>query len=325
MKKKILPNLLFLLLSLVMISCNDDNTDLGFDSKQSIIMSKYPTAQNLNWSKSPDNKYDIAHFTLPRTRNTAGIADTVSIWFGTNNSIRLVKEEISFASLPAEVKASFAREICRPVNGISNEALLFTHYANTQLWEVDDVYLIEKDGALTYRLEMETTSSVKPEAEVVLVYDAQGILLREYEVMDFEDIRPLEIPVYISEWIDAHFPGSTVLDYEMDRDDDEIEHELDLLLDNIIIEVELLEKGGVLIVEEIEFNFPHLNALPLAIQDVVTEIIANLNGFTIDDICEIEMEIKENGDEEYEIELRNGNRKHEITIIRNTDGVISVK
>ena len=325
MRKKILPNLWMLMLSVILFSCNNEQIDLGLDSKQAILMSKYPHAENLAWSKSDDKKYDIASFTLPKSRSTANTADVVSVWFGGNDAIRLIKEEISFESLPQAVKVAFSKSICRPPYGISNESLLYTLYANPLVWEVDDVYLIEKDGALSYRLELETVSSIKPEVDMVLVYDAQGILMKEYQAVEIDDVKPLEVPSYILQWVDDFFPGSHILDYEMDIEDGEIEHELDLLHQNIVVEVELIEKGGLLTIEDIEFNYPNLNALPQVIREVALDIIDSLDAFTIDDVCEIEMEMKENGDEEYEIELRNSSYKLEICIIRDKDGVIRVK
>ena len=287
-------------------------------------MSKYPEAQNITRSKSADNKYDIANFTRPRSRSADNALDTVNMWFGNNDAIRLIKEEVSFASLPVDVKAAFAKSICRPPFGISNESLIDTEYANPLVWEVDDVYMLDKDGAVSYRLELETVSAINPEVEVVLVYDVQGILLREYEAIDLDDIKPLEVPSNIVRWVEKFFPNSHILDYEMDEEDGEIEHELDLLQQNIVIEVELLEKGGVLTVEDLEFNYPNLDALPQAVRNAAIDVIDTLDVLTIDDVCEIEMEVKENGDEEYEIELRNGSHKYEICIIRDKDGVIAV-
>ncbi len=325
MTKKILLNLLTVTLSLFAVSCDNDLNFSDLDSKQSILLSKYPNAQDIQWSKCTENKYDIAKFTLAQTRTSASALDTICMWFGNNNAIRLVKEEISFDKLPASVKASFLRTICRPAYSISNEALINSYYSDPQIWEIDDVYVIEKDGAISYRIEVETVSSIKPEVEMVLIYNNQGILLREFEAFDYDDVKPLEIPNYILQWVSDHFPNSIILDYEYDRDDDEIEHELDLAYQNIIVEVELSEVNGILTVEEIEYNFPNIDTLPLAVRDAVIEVIGLLDFFTIDDICEIEMEITKNGDEKYEIELRNGNKKYEFSIIRDSNGNILMK
>ena len=70
----------------------------------------------------------------------------------------------------------------------------------------------------------------------------------------------------------------------MDIEDGEIEHELDLLHQNIVIEVELIEKGGVLTIEDIEFNYPDLSALPILIRDFAIDIIDSLDAFTSDDV-----------------------------------------
>ena len=198
----------------------------SFNTKQNILLSKYPNAQNVNWTKSADNKYDIAQFTLSKERSAANMLDQIDVWFGSNNAIRLIKEEISFSSLPMAVRDAFNRTICRPLKEISNQNLINTFYSNQQIWEIDDIYLLEKDGIISYRIEVETVSGIKPEVEMVLVYDAQGILIREYEAFDFDDVKPLEIPENILRWIDENFPGSDILNYECDVDDDEIEHEI---------------------------------------------------------------------------------------------------
>ena len=208
------------------------------------------------------------------------------------------------------------------MDGISNETLLNTRYSNSLVWEIDDVYLLEKDGAISYRIELETTSSIKPEIDMALIYDRQGILLNEYEIMDRDELKPLEIPTNILQWITDHFPNSDVLDYECDIEDHEIEHEIDLLQNNIVIEIELIEVNGMLTIEEIEFNYPNLNSLPEDIRIIAIQKIEDLVNFTLEDICEIEMEIQENGDEEYEIELRNDMSEIEVSIIRDKEGVI---
>lgn len=322
MRNKILPGLLMLMMFGLLIGCNNDHDGESFDHKQQILLSKYPNAQNLTWAKSLDNKYDIATFTIEKNRAAAKI-DTVNVWFGDNNAMRLVKEEISFASLPASVKEAFGKAICRPLSGISDNSLINTRYSDPLIWDVDDIYLLEKDGATSYRIEMETVSS--EEIEVVLIYDAQGILLKEYEVTETDDETPLEIPSNIMKWANDMFPGCEILDYEGEMEDGELEHELDLCHNNIIIEVELTEKDGNITVVELEYNYPNLDFLPTDVKEAAIEAINALEMYTIEDVCEIEMEVADNGDEEYEIELRNSNNEIEISITKDVDGIITVK
>lgn len=322
MRKKFLPGLLMVMLLGMLMSCNNDNDDVVADAKELILMNKYPNAQNLSWGKSADKKYDIATFTLPRTR--AAVLDTVNVWFGSNNDMRLVKEEISFDNLSADIKEAFDRAICRPLNGVSDNTLINTRYSDAKVWEVDDVYQLEKDGVVSYRIEMETVSSRKDEVEMVLIYDVQGILLNEYEAADDDDEAPLEVPAHILSWIEDNFAGSEILDYEQEDEDGEIEHEIDLKLDNIIIEVELSEVAGQITVTEIEYNFPSLNALPAAVKEKAIELIEALEAFTVADVCEIEMEVSEEDEEVYEIELRNADKEIELTIIRSADGTVTV-
>lgn len=322
MRKKFLPGVLMVMLFGLLMSCNNDNDDAVVDAKELILLNKYPNAQNVTWGKSADSKYDIATFTLARTRTA--LADTVNVWFGSNNDMRLIKEEISFDNLSADIKAAFDKAICRPLGGVSDNTLVNTRYNDPAVWEVDDVYQLEKDGVVSYRIEMETVSSRKNEVEMVLIYDVQGILLNEYEAADDDDEAPLEVPAHILKWIDANFAGSDILDYEQDDEDGEIEHEIDLKSENIIIEVELTEVGGQLTIKEIEFNFPSLSALPVAVKEKAVELIDALDSFTVADVCEIEMEYSEEGEEVYEIELRNANDEIELTIIRNEDGTVTV-
>ena len=323
MRRKFISSLLLSMLIGVFMSCNNDSEDFGVDAKQRILLSKYPNAQNVNWTKSSDSKYDIAKFTVAKTRTDESTLDTIRVWFGNNNDIRLIKEEISFKNLPTAVKTAFSRAICRPIDGVSDNSLIYTYYSDPAVWEIDDIYYLEKDGAVSYRIELETASSKNREVEMVLIYDAQGVLLDEYEVMDDDDDYPLEIPGYIFDWVAEFFPNSIILDYEYDIEDGEIEHELDLSWNNIIVEIELVETAGKLFIEELEYKFPNLDTLPLVVKERAIELIDALDFFTIDDICEIEMEISKNGDEVYEIELRNSSKKIELRIVRNSDGLIT--
>lgn len=298
---------------------DDDHTDNTLGNKEKVLLSKYPQAQNINWRKSKDNKYDIATFTLPFTKVVAANADTVQVWFGQNDNIRLTHQEISFNALPAAVKKSFGKTKCNPLKGLSDATLLNTSYQDTQIWEIDDVYKLERDGAVSYKIEMD---ALYKDIEINLYYDEQGILLKEI-LDDDEEETPLEIPQSIKEWLDTNHKNAEILDYESDEEDHGKEHELDLKEGEIILEITLLEANGKLLLTEEEYNYPNLNALPDDVKNKALELLGTLTDITEEDIHEIEMEKEKNGNEVYSIELEKGNKEITIEITKDSQGNLS--
>lgn len=313
MKTKLFLFGLLLAAGAVFTACNDDdggNSTNG--NKEKTLLAKYPQAQNINWTKSKDNKYDIATFILLRTR--AADADTVQVWFGQDDDIRLANQEIPFNQLPAAVQSSFAKTKCNLPEGEIDKSLLKTLYSNSQLWETDDIYRLERDGAVSYKLEMEAVPS---ETEVNLYYDEQGILLKE--VSGDEEELPLEIPDNIREWITTNYKDAEILDYEADEEEGGTEYELDLKLERVVIEITLTND---LQIKDEEYNYPDMDALHQDIKAKAQELLATLTGITEEDITEIEMEKEADGSEVYTIELEKGDR--EITLeITDNQGVIS--
>lgn len=313
MKTKLFLFGLLLAAGAVFTACNDDDGGNSTnENKEKTLLAKYPQAQNINWTKSKDNKYDIATFILLRTR--AADADTVQVWFGQDDDIRLANQEIPFNQLPAAVQSSFAKTKCNLPEGEVDKSLLKTLYSNSQLWETDDIYRLERDGAVSYKLEMEAVPS---ETEVNLYYDEQGILLKE--VSGDEEELPLEIPDNIREWITTNYKDAEILDYEADEEEGGTEYELDLKLERVVIEITLTND---LQIKDEEYNYPDMDALRQDIKAKAQELLATLTGITEKDITEIEMEKEADGSEVYTIELEKGDR--EITLeITDNQGVIS--
>ncbi len=327
MKKRMYLAGLLMGIGLIFSACNNDNKKdyNAFAGKETVLLKKYPNAENITWRKSKDNKYDIATFTVARQVKADKNGNIVVVWFGTGDDIRLVNQEISFNILPAGVKNSFAKTRCNPVKGISDATLINTLYSDPQVWKIDDVYILERDGVVSYKIEAECVIAGKTGIEVDLYYDAQGILLKESEDTDDEDESPLEIPVIVKEWIVKSHKDADVVDYETEMEDEGIEHELDLKEGKIIIEVTLLENNGKLTVDELEYNYPDLNALPGDIMAKAKELLAALSNMTEEDIDEIEMIFDNGGNQVYKIELEKGDTEAVIEIVKDTEGKITGK
>lgn len=324
MSKKLFIFGLILALSAAFTACSDDDGGKGssFASKEEILLKKYPTAANINWKKSNDKKYDIATFTLPKVtpRATDSNVDTVSVWFGNKDNIRLVDQEISYSELPEAVRQSFEKTKCNPVKGISDQTLINTLYRDAQVWETDDVYKLERDGVVSYKIEME---SVRNEVEIDLYYDAQGILLKEVEDDGDREEMPLEIPDAVKDWVARNHANAEIIDYESEKEDGVVEHELDLKEGRVIVEITLVEENGTLKLDEEEYNYPDINALPADIKAEVEKAIAAQSVVTAEDIEDIEM-VKEEGAEIYTVEFEKGDDEYELKITRNSDQTITV-
>lgn len=320
MKTKLFILGLMIAVSSLFTACQDDDkADNTFSNKEKVLLSKYPQAQNINWKKSKDNKYDIATFILPGTKAIATNADTVQVWFGQNDNIRLAHQEISYNALPATIKKSFEKTKCNPLKGLSDATLLNTSYQDIKIWKIDDIYKLERDGAVSYKIEID---ALNKDIEINLYYDEQGILLKEI-LDDDEEETPLEIPQSIKEWIDANHKNAGILDYELDEEDHGKEHELDLKEGKIILEITLQETNGKLSLTEEEYNYPELNALPDDVKNKALELLGHLSDWNEEDIHEIEMEKEKNGNEVYTIELEKGEKEITIGIIKDSQGNLS--
>ncbi|MEG1623041.1 MAG: PepSY-like domain-containing protein [Alistipes sp.] len=316
MKMKLSILGLLLALGVLFVSCSKDkDSDSGkvINNREQALLNKYPNASAISWKKSKDNKYDIATFNLPKgTRAGNGVAN-VSAWFAPNDATMcLVDQEITFEELPVAVQDKFAT-----LKSAFNQEL----YSNTAFWMLDDVCKLERDGVVSYKIEVE---GVQAEIEVDLYFDEQGILLKEVEDIDTQDDEdgeeetPLEIPENVANWITANYPNAEILDYEMEEENGVRVHELDLKEQNIIIEVTLTE-GAEGLTAEIENYYPNVEALPQDILEKLKEAIAKQTLFVLADVDEIEM-ITINGDEIYTIEFENETAEGEVDITKKSDG-----
>ncbi|MEG0498663.1 MAG: PepSY-like domain-containing protein [Alistipes sp.] len=294
-------------------ACDNEDKVENFptlDSKAEVLMKKFPAAEGVYWHKSKDGKYDIATFKLAASR--AAAKDSVEVWFGDQDQMRLVDQEIAFTELPAEVQAKFNR-----TQSFFNKE----QYSNTAFWTIDDVCKIERDNVVSYKIEVE---GVKVETEVDLYYDALGILLKEMEDTDEGDSeeKPLEIPENIMKWIQANYAKAEIVDYEAEVEDGVKIHDLDLKEGAVVIEIELIEKGAELIAIK-EFNYATVEALPLDVQAKLKEAFAKQTVFVLADVSDIEMMI-EAGDEVYSFELEKDNVESELQITKKSDGTFVI-
>lgn len=317
MKTNLIFFALLLAVSVLLPACNDDdNNDGNYTTKEKTLLSKYPKAENITWKKSGDNKYDIATFTLPKVVKAA-LNDTVQVWFGQDENIRLVNQEISFSKLPELVQRSFEKTKCQPEKGNIGALLLNTLYADNGIWEIDDVCKLERDGVIAYKIEMEALAQ---DVEIDLYYDEQGILTKE--TPDDGEETPLEIPISIKEWVQGHYPDTEILDYEMEEEKDGIEHEVDLKIGKIVLEIVLIEKNKQLEIVEEEYNYASLDDLPEKVVAKFRELLATETRVSEADIDDITME-KENGNEVYSIELEKGELEITIKVMKDSQSEIS--
>ncbi|MEG1738132.1 MAG: PepSY-like domain-containing protein [Odoribacter sp.] len=298
------------------VACSEDDDNGGTNgvhigNKEKALLSKYPQAENFQWKKSKDQKYDIATFILSKVPSKAAVTptDTVNVWFGENEKMRLIDEEIAFEALPEAVKSKFAK-----TNSILDKSL----YSDVKQWEMDDVYKLERDGVVSYKIEME---NIATEKEYDLYYDALGILIKEVEDMDEEeDEAPLEIPEDIKNWVTKNYAGAEILDFEMEEENGVKLYELDLKQGKLIIEIEL---SADLIATE-EYNYPTPEALPAEILAKLKEVIAKQAVYALTDIDDIEM-TKENGSEIYSIEFEKGKVECSLSIIKDSKNQITTE
>lgn len=304
--KKIIAALSILMCCLFAACSNDDNdwnsNEAPTEELAKALRLKYPNAGNVKWNKK--GSYDVATFTLTETR--AENLDTVSVWFNAKAQIRLVDEETDFGSLPQAVKDGFNK--AKDVNGVL--------YSDAKVWKVDDVYMLNRDSVIAYKIEVESVANDDVERD--LQFNELGVLIKDEKHLD-EDEMPLDVPEKLMNWIDANYKGAAVVDYEYEKDD--AEHELDLLQKNVSIELALIEKDGGFVITEEEYEYQSLSDLPQDIQDKVKAAIDAHKGVSADDIEEIEMK-KKNGEEVYTVEFEKNNAEYELEVVRHADGTI---
>ncbi|MEG2370799.1 MAG: hypothetical protein RSB23_06515 [Alistipes sp.] len=307
---------LFLATCIAFVGCSNDNDGEKIASnRERVLLNKYPNASAIIWGKSKNGKYDIATFTLSKGRAAAGAADQVTAWFGQgSDDIRLVDQEITFAELPTEVQTKF-----NETRSIYNKEL----YGDKAFWTADDVYKLERDGVVSYKIEAD---GVKVDVEMDLYFDVQGILLKEVqdteESNDDEEETPLEIPENVAAWITTNHPNAEILDYDVETENGVRIHELDLKEQNIIMEVRLTETATGFTVD-IEKNFPNVDALPQDILAKLKEVIAKQTTFVIGDIEDIEM-VNIDEAEVYTFEFEKDDVEAELEIAKNSDGTYVV-
>ncbi|MEG1955859.1 MAG: hypothetical protein RR066_07405 [Mucinivorans sp.] len=298
MKKQLI---VLLIMVCTFAACNHNDKD-SFNRLDKLLLQKYPFATNIHWTNK--GKYSVASFWVPRSRAES---DSVAVWFGPDDQMDLIDEEIAFAELPIAVQEKFKK-----IKSKIDKQL----YSNTSFWVIDDVCKLERDGLLSYKIEVEAVAD--DDIEVDIYFDAQGVMLKEVQDIDEDTEEPFEIPDNVAKWITKNFPKADVLYYEAEQEGGVNIHELDLSDGAVIIEVELVEQGTDFIAD-VQFNYPNVDALPADVALKFKEVTAGQTLFSLADIVQLVMNRGEQG-EEFSCVFFNINGFGNLEIIKKSDG-----
>ena len=268
---------LAVILSTSFTACGSDDDDDEVIAQNSIpaeiqraFSEKYPGVKADSWRKK--DSYYIADFTISRAS-----VRKASAWFASSSVWMMTEyDEDNIDNLPAAVVAAFRAGI----------------YAS---WEVDDIDIVERAGMETvFVIEVEKGSE-----EYDLYYAADGTLIKvvsddDDDDDDDDDYLP-EIPVQITDYLNASFKGYQIIDAEFD---DGI-YEIEIISDGRKYEIKFSSAFRWI---ETEYDIMP-DELPQAIKDYISsrypgfeieaEVLMNDKGT----FYKVELEL---GDEEYE-------------------------
>lgn len=180
MKSKLFM-LLFAFGAVSLVGCNDDDDYIPEAPVVDAFTTKYPGAKKVSWEQKAE--YKVAEFILENHETEA--------WFDVSGNWLMTETDIRFDELPLAIQ----------------EKHVLGAYAN---WRVDDVDKIERYNTETiYVIEVELG-----EAEVDLIYAADGTLIKEITEGTGTPHYPLEIATSITTFISDKYPGASILEYE---------------------------------------------------------------------------------------------------------------
>lgn len=236
----------------LMTACNDDdngnNDNNGgkqpADKTLAAFAKEFPNAQNVKWDKKKG--YDVAYFSLPVSRATAG---RNSAWYTEGSDKRTyAKIEISLQQLKEEAPNVVA----------AWEASQYKKDGYT----LDDIDKKEyADGnAPTYKLEVELN-----DMEYELVYKQDGTLISEKLDLDAddEDDEDDPAPLQVFDFIAKNLPEAVVLESETETEDGVTTYEVTITYMREAAEV------------EVDLIFDAKYAFKAAVEEIEEEDFAN--------------------------------------------------
>ena len=249
MKLKIYSALMALMCVIGLQSCSDDDNQPAVPQEaQRAFAEKYPSATQVEWETK--SGYYVADF--------HDNSYEASAWFSPDGVWHMTETDIPFACLPELVKSAFEQ----------------SEYMS---WTVDDVDKLERpDMETIYIIEVEKKSQGS-EQEMDLYYSAEGILIKAVADMDggndHEDLLPSQLPEIILAFINEKYPGSRLVETDMEHGMIEVE----IIHDNLSKDV-LFDKDNNWVSTSWDI---HRSDLPATITQALAE--SQYSAYTIDD------------------------------------------
>lgn len=194
------------LLSLMIVtaSCNKRGPEGGLNGEmqqelQSALLGMYPDASNVKWSEKKG--YYVVDF------NASSV--NMSAWFDGHCDWHMTEEDMDFQMLPEAVRTAFTA----------------SEYAD---WRIDDVDMLVRNGVETvYVIEVEGATAEGVRQEVDLFYSEDGVLVKKVvdagSDYDYDDMIPDQAEDGIFAIIESMYPGSRVVDVDMENGMTEVE------------------------------------------------------------------------------------------------------
>ena len=189
-------------------ACSDDSHGPGHATPQAeqALLAKYPTATDISWHYK--HGYYIADFLSAATRAAAPGLLERKAWFDAAGKWYMTETELPFAMLPEAVRNAFSAG----------------EYA---AWHVDDVDMIEREGAETVYVIQVEDKSAGIETEVDLYYSPDGVLVKKVadanKDYDYEDFIPALPAGAVSAYLTANYPDARILDIDFENGMTEVE------------------------------------------------------------------------------------------------------
>lgn len=201
-------------------SCTKDNGGSAQNeipqAVKAAFESMFPDAVSVNWSMR--DGFAVARFRIAENISAVSALSAVSAerntvaWFLMSDaSWKMTETEITFNELPSAVRDAFAQ----------------TEYASAP-WTVDDDVdvLVRENAETVYVIDAEKNEG-GTETNVELYYSEDGILVHETVKTekddDHYDMLPEKPSAGVSSWLEEHFPGARIVDY--DEEDGTVEVE----------------------------------------------------------------------------------------------------
>lgn len=203
----------------------------------------------------------------------------------------MTETDIAFDQLPLAVSSAFAA----------------SEYAS---WRVDDVDMLEREGAETvYVIEAEGTSDGK-QTEVDRYYSADGVLIKTIVDADddYEDYIPSVPPAGVESYIETNYPGARILEIDQENGTTEVE-----ILDGRICRELLFGSDGSWIYTKTEMRYTDV---PEAVKQALAA--SEYASYRVD---EVDFYQRADGDR-YRIDLESASGDIEVEIT--PEGVLSV-